>query len=474
MIYTKMRNENVITNDGGNQVPHRKSRFLAIANSFSPATTPTSNRTTKLLKHLKATWDIQVITATPNSVLDDIPVHMVKPWYPGGLLKWISKLKLDKLTQLIVFPDDDVFWVIPAILKGLKVIRQAKSEAIVVFMMPYSAGLVGIVLKWMTGLPLVLNLDDSLTCTDMHPFFPTWLHYQMTRWLEDFYVQQADEIIYVSQFNLEEVRRRQPLNQQSKFNLVRYGADADDFFHQHDVSLTQQSPNFSIVYIGGMNGWYDFCEHVEKPPMFNRIYQWWMRLGRYELSKVDFRTSSPMFIGNAVKQILRQEELWKDRIKVDIYGNKFPDSVVSMALSNQQLTEIVSVSGSIPNTKAIQVACDADLLFMTLPKRMDESSGGRISAKTYEYLMSDRPILAALPQGENWNYLENQPGVYLVNPDDIEGMTKIISHLVNRKFLGESLSVDRSPLQQQLSYAQRSTEFAEILNSAITSKSVLT
>lgn len=471
MTYTQMRNKNLMTYDA-NQTSHRKSRFLAIANSFSPATTPTSNRTTKLLKHLKKTWDIQVITATPNSVIEDVAVHIVKPWYPGGLLKWMSKLKLDKLIQLFVFPDDDIFWVIPSILKGMKIIKQEKSEAIVVFMMPYSAGLIGIILKWITGLPLILNLDDSLTCTDMHPFFPTWLHYRMTSWLEDFYVRQADQIIYVSKFNLEDVKRRQPLSQQSKFNLVRYGADVDDFFHQRDVSLSQKSPDFSIVYIGGMNGWYDFCEPLEKPSIFKKIYQWWMRLGRYEISKVDFKTSSPMFIGDAVKQVLSQEKLWKDRIKVDIYGNKFPDSVVNTALSNQELTDIVSVSGSIPNTRAIQIACDADLLFMTLPKRMDGSSGGRISAKTYEYLMSDRPILAALPQGENWNYLENQPGVYLVNPDDITGMAQVIAHLVSRKFLGESLSVDRRDLQQELSYVQKSLEFSQVLNSVVLSSSV--
>lgn len=444
-----------------------RKKLLTIANSFSPATTPTSNRSTKLLKHLKSTWDIQVITGTPNSKLEDVSVHIVQSWLPVGLLRWMNKLKLEKLVQLLVFPDDTIFWVIPAVLKGLKIVKQEKSEAIVVFMMPYSAGLVGVLLKWMTGLPLVLNLDDSLTCTDMHPFFPTWFHYQMTRWLEDFYVRQANEIVYVSQFNLEEVRQRQPIVHQSKFNLVRYGADAEDFKVSRDLSREHQSDSFSIVYIGGMNGWYYFCNSVKKESTFKRVYQWWMKLGQYTLSKVDFRTSSPMYVGQAVKQTIDQNSSWADRIKVNIYGNSFPDHVVNTALGNEQLTDIVSVSGSIPNTQAIQVACESDLLFMTLPKRMDGSAGGRISAKTYEYLMSDRPILAALPQGENWNYLAGQPGVYLVEPDDVVGMAEIITQLAARKFSGESLRVDRSDLQQQLSYGKRSEEFSQVLDLAM-------
>jgi glycosyltransferase involved in cell wall biosynthesis len=458
----------VLTSPTVSEQPRKK--LLTIANSFSPATTPTSNRSTKLLKHLKSNWDIQVVTATPSSRLEGVPVHVVQSWFPGGLLQWMNKLKLEKFVQLLVFPDDTIFWVVPAFLKGLKVIRQEKSEVIVVFMMPYSAGLVGILLKWMTGLPLVLNLDDSLTCTDMHPFFSTRLHYQMSRWLEDFYVRQADEIVYVSQFNLEEVRQRQPIAQRSKFNLVRYGADAEDFNRQQEVTAQQKSEDFSIVYIGGMNGWYHFCNRIEETSTFKRIYQWWMKLGQYELSKVDFRTSSPMYVGHAVKAAIARNLPWNDRIKVNVYGNNFPDSVVNTALGNEQLTEVVSVSGSIPNTQAIQVACEADLLFMTLPKRMDGSAGGRISAKTYEYLMSDRPILAALPQGENWNYLEGQPGVYLVEPDDVAGMAEVISQLATRKFLGDSLSVDRADLQQQLSYRKRSTEFSQVLDSALLTK----
>ena len=465
-----MYTEAAVMNKKISEMTERKGSFLAIANSFTPETTPTSNRSTKLLQYLSSSWGINIITKTKNSHLDNTSVHIVRSWHPTKLLKLISKLKLDKFSQLLIFPDDDIFWVIPAVLTALKVIKVRKPNALVVFMMPYSAGLVGIILKWITKIPLVLNLDDSLTCTDMHPVFPSWLHYRMTYWLEDFYVHQADQIIYVSQFNLDEVKKRQPIGQHSKFKLVRYGADAEDFVTKTTISqasVSQTNPSFSIVYIGGMNGWYSFCEKKQQISWFKKIYQWWMKLGQYEVSKVDFKTSSPMFVGKAVQKMIENDPSWKNRIRVNIYGNKFPDSVVNEALSNTCLTEVVSVSGSIPNTRAIQIACDADLLFMTLPKRLDGSEGGRISAKTYEYLMTDRPILAALPQGENWNYLQQQPGVYLVEPDDIEGMAKIIAQLTQQKDLGQSLRIDRSGIQKQLSYIERSDEFSTILCSII-------
>jgi glycosyltransferase involved in cell wall biosynthesis len=109
------------------------------------------------------------------------------------------------------------------------------------------------------------------------------------------------------------------------------------------------------------------------------------------------------------------------------------------------------------------MACKADLLFLTLPARPDGSLGGRISAKTYEYLMTDRPILAAVPKGENWDYLEGKPGVWLVEPTDVAGMAKAITQLAAAKLSGKPLSFNRSELHEQLSYSTRAEEFDKIL-----------
>ena len=81
---------------------------------------------------------------------------------------------------------------------------------------------------------------------------------------------------------------------------------------------------------------------------------------------------------------------------------------------------VVDVFGPVAHAQIADIIARADLLFITLPKRLDGSPGGRISAKTYEYLATDRPILAAVPRGENWDYLADKPGVWLVAPDDRE------------------------------------------------------
>jgi hypothetical protein len=436
--------------------------LLCISYVFPPLINPLANRVQKILVHFQKTWHIQALTGRDmNAYLNEkASVHFVKSWYPKRLIELMSKLKMDKFLELLIWPDNVVFWVLPALLKGYQLIKAQKPDAIIVFMMPYSTGLVGIGLKWLTGIPLILSFDDSISCTDMHPDAPSWLHYQFGIWLENFYVRQADAVVYVSQFNLELVKKRQPLSQQSKFHLIRCGVDILDF--TTSISAPVIDTTFEIVYTGGMNGWYAFYHSSEKLTVLKKLYQAWMKLGHYQLAKIDYRTSSPVFIGQAVQQAIEQCQSWRHRINVKLYGNKVSESIVQQVLQNQNLTDVVSVFGAVPHSQAIQLARQADLLFLTLPKRTDGSSGGRISCKSYEYLMTDRPILAAVPKGENWNYLQDKPGVWLVEPTDIETMSKVVAEVASAKFSGHPLRFDRTALQQELSYFNLAEEYLKI------------
>lgn len=439
-------------------------KLLSICYNFSPEITPTTIRIGKIMGYLQKDWQIQVVTHVENGYLGEaIVVEPVKSWYPKSLLEGIIKLRLGKFIEWFIpfWPEQAFFWIIPAVRKSLTLIKQNKPDIIVVFMMPYSVGWVGIILKWLTGLPLVVNFDDSPTCTDMGGNnFVSWFHYRATQWVENFYIRQADAVIYVSQRNLERIQKQQPEKHQSKFHLVRYGADPIDF----SMAPASTDNNFEITYIGGMTGWFEFYHTPEEETLFKKLYKHWVNFGRYEVLKLDIRSSSPIFVGQAVNQVIEQYPEWKDKLKVKVYGNFYPDYVIERVLQNQNLTDIISAYPPVPNTKAIEIACRSDLLFLTLPARpSDAPPGGRISAKTYEYLMTDRPILAALSQGENWDYLEDKPGVWLVEPTDVLAMKSAIAEIAAAKLSGQPFIFDRSSIYPELSYATRSQEFHQVL-----------
>jgi len=442
-------------------------KVLSISYHFFPNITPTTIRASKIMQHLEDCWSIEVITkAQSGHFRKSITVHSVPDWYPKPLVELVNKLKLTKFwTFLMPFNGEpSFFWVIPAILKARQLIQQEKPDLMVIFMMPYSVGLVGLTLKWLTGIPVVFNFDDSPTCTDMSGnSFQSWLHYRSTVWMENFYIRNSDATIYVSQRNLDRVKAQQPEFYQNKLHLVRYGADPEDF---KNTRIHRDDGYFQIAYIGFMGGWFEFYNSEEEKQQFwKKLYQFWNDLGQYRVLELDLKTSSPMFVGQAVKGVITNHPEWDKRIKIDLYGSLYPQYVTDRALENQNLSDIVFVHDAVPNKEAMQIACSCDLLFMTLPARPDDAEpGGRISAKTYEYLMTDRPILAAVSPGENYDYLQDKMGVWIVHPRDVSAMTEVITQLVSEKFAGTPRICDRTSIHPELSYANRAVEFAKVLD----------
>lgn len=440
--------------------------LLCIAQSFSPETTPTAIRAGKLVENLGAQWRISVVTEAERYHAEPTRVEVVGSWRPSRLTSALRRMRLNKLLELVVWPDESIFWVVPAILAGRRLIREFEPRAIVVFMMPYSAGLAGIVLSRLTRLPLILNLDDSPTCDDMHPHFPTRLHYHMAKALEDFYARSADAVVYVSETNLKAVRARQDERTRHKFHLVRYGADREDFHHPSDrpaEGRTTPHDEFEIAYVGAMSGWWALVEQSAPGGRLRRIYGAWNRLGWYEQTSLDHRTSSPVIIGRAMIGAIDEHRDWAGRVHMTAYGNPYPPAVVSRALAGAGVQDVVSVLGPVPHDQVAGIINRADLLFITLPMRLDGSRGGRISAKTYEYLTTDRPILAAVPHGENWDYLADKPGVWLVGPYDRRAMQEVISELAEAKFAGKQRTFERDQLHGRLSYESRAAEFAQVI-----------
>ena len=418
-----------------------------------------------MLEELENDWSINAITAADNArVGNSVVIHHVPPKTPTGLIKWLRKAKMSKLINLLMWPDQFVFWVLPAYRKALELIRKEKPDLILVFMMPYSTGLVGLMLKRKTGLPVVFNLNDSPTCTDMNPSFPSWFHFKLAHWLENRFAKKSEAIIYVSSRNMERVKMRQEEQDRSKFHLIRRGARE---LHRNG---TLPSPEvFNIVYTGGMSGWYHFQKNGKRKSLPRQLFQAWERLGRYELVHLDHRSHSPIYLGKAIQLITQQHPEWEGLIKVSIYGNRYPQGLVDRVLKKFNLENIIGVHPPVQHDIVRKHTLEADLLFMALPERADKSPGGRISAKTYEYLMTDRPILAAIPSGENSEFLQGKPGVHIVDPKGVDAMAEVIKTLIQAKMGGGDLTIDRAELQKGLTNFARARDFSKILDEVVPS-----
>ena len=438
--------------------------LLCISYRFPPETYPLTSRVKNMLEHLEASWDITAITAAKDpAVGKNIAIHRVPPATPDRAFRWLKRLRLGKLIDLFVWPDAFIFWILPALFEARRQIRKRRPDAILVFMMPYSTGILGLMLKRLTGLPLVFNLNDSITCSDMNPSHPTRLHFALANWLENRFVRQADALIFVSKRNVERIAARQPENHRAKLNLIRRGARP---LNRADMAPPRDGI-FRIVYTGGMSGWYPFLDDRVKPSLGKRLYHGWMKLGRYRLVSLDHRSHSPVYIGLAIRAVIERHPEWAGRIEISVYGNQYPASLVDRVLRMHGIEGFVHVYPPVPHAEVKDKVRQADLLFMALPERTDGSPGGRISAKTYEYLMTDRPILAAVPAGENQEFLIDKPGVHLVGPRDSVAMAAVIERLAGVAFDGGDLSIDRTAFQVGMTNQARAKAFSEVLDQVL-------
>lgn len=435
-------------------------RLLCVSYRFPPQTHALAIRVGYMVNHLRETgWTVDAITAAEDAASDaGVNVHRVDPRTPERLLQTLKRLRLKKVVDFLVWPDAYVFWVPAAYRRARDLLRRRTYDAIAAFMMPYSTGLVGLLLERHTDVPVLFNLNDSPTCSDMNSVYPSRLHYRGARALEDRFARSGDALVYVSQRNLERVRQRQPAEHRDKFHLIRRGAPSlpDSDGPGDDL--------FRINYTGGTSGWYRFLDEEEPPTALERLYRGWKELGTYEHTRLDHRTHSPVYVGEAVRRVIDRHPEWRGRIRIDVYGERYEPAVTDAVLSARGLDDLVRLHGPVPHREALQRMTESDLLFMALPDRLDGSPGSRISATTYEFLSTDRPILAALPRGENRTYLQDKPGVHLTAPADVSAMARHIEELAGRAFRGGDIAVDRSDLRPSLSKSTRAASFAAVLN----------
>lgn len=438
--------------------------LLLISYRFPPESYPLAIGLRGVIDSLREEWTIDVITAAENAYAPSgVTIHHV----PGTtaiptLHRLLARVKLQKIAHLVTWPDPFWPWIYPALRTAEHVIGERRPDVLLGFLMPFSTGYVGTMLSKKTGIPLVLNLDDSPTCLDMHPEYPCRLHYELSRRMEDHFVKQADRMVYVSERNRNRVAQRHDLNTQTKLRVVRCSASPHHGGLANQFSKSRSDDDtFRIVYTGAMNGWHAFSEPSTHP--LKKLYEAWQQAGTFERVGLDRRSHSPVFLGHAIREVESRHPAWKGRIRGEIYGSTFPQTVVDRVLHSEGIEEVIHVHGRIPAHEVPNKTQNADLLFLTLPDRLSGPPGGRISLKTYEYLMTDRPILGAVPVGENRDFLEDAPGTFVTAPTDVSAMADVIEHLVSRRFSGDSLSVSRVELRERCSSERRARELSNIL-----------
>jgi len=298
-----------------------------------------------------------------------------------------QKIK-DGITDLFEIPDDEIGWLLPAVFAGLKAVRREGIGVIYSTGKPWTAHLVGLVLKKMIGRPLVTDFRDPWMT---NPFREegTALKNRLEAFLEKKVIESSDVVITNTIALREEFIRRFPLQPPEKFIALLNGYDPDDF---PIVSAKAKSPAdlFVLAHTGFLYGRRDPRNFLEALALF------------LKRSRVDREKISVVFVGSV--------ELPYD---------------LSRYLNSCGLEHVVTLVPHLPYQESLQHLINASALLLLQP-----GTETQVPSKLFEYVALGKPILAISPRQGATSTLVAEEGIgQPVDPDDIESIAAALERM---------------------------------------------
>jgi len=128
--------------------------------------------------------------------------------------------------------------------------------------------------------------------------------------------------------------------------------------------------------------------------------------------------------------------------------------------------EIVKTPGYLTHAETVGLLRSADLLFLPMHGLPPGRRARIVPGKTYEYLAAQRPILAAVPDGDARDLLE-RAGALLCRPTDVDGLTAALSEQLDRAGSSVSAAVGPRAFLERFERRNLTRELAGVFDDAV-------
>jgi len=181
---------------------------------------------------------------------------------------------------------------------------------------------------------------------------------------------------------------------------------------------------------------------------------------------VDILTRSHIYLLEAIEIAIAREPELRSVIEVHLAG-------VSTS-SDRALAErfpYVRMHDYVPHHDAIELMQSADLLFLPMQNLPAGRRSATVPGKTYEYLASRRPILAAVPEGDARDILLAAGTASVCSPAEVEAMAVIVADHVGRWSRREPLPQISEQLLERFERRELAMEYAALLDTVLRNES---
>ena len=363
-----------------------KKHVLIITYYWPPAGGPGVQRWLKFCKYLPENGIIPIVYCPENptypiiddslnsEVSTDIEVIKVPISEPYKLASLISKKKTRSISSGIIpkerqqsllerfllfirgnlfIPDARKSWVKPSVNKLSGIISSRSIKCVITTGPPHSLHLIGMQLKKELNINWLADFRDPWTTIGYHKALKLL---QMAKHkhieLERMVLNSADEIIVTSPKTKNEFKEKTS----RPINLITNGYD------EHNIVVNGLDRRFSIAHIGSL-----------------------------------LSDRNPVILWEVLAELIEELKGFKEDLLLNLIGVVSGEVVSS--ITNNGLSKHLNITGYLTHNEAIRHQLKSQLLLLI--EIDSEDAKAIIPGKLFEYLQSDRPILAIGPNGSD-------------------------------------------------------------------------
>jgi len=362
-------------------------KLLIITYYFPPAGGPGVQRWLKFVKYLPE-FDVQPIVYVPENptypivdeglvseISDKVIVLKNKIWEPYQLASVFSKNKTKKISSGIFpqkkkqtfldktflwvrgnlfIPDARVFWVKPSVSYLEKYIQENNIDTIVTSGPPHSLHLIGLELQQKLKVKWFADFRDPWTTIGYHKALRLSSYAEKKhKSLEHKVLNSADEIIVTSKTTKTEFETitNKPIT------VITNGYDVET------VEKQTLDSKFSLAHIGSF-----------------------------------LSDRNPPFLWEVLVELLKEVPEFKSHLEIKLIGAVSQE--VLDAIKDHQLNDYLNLLGYVSHQEAVAHQRKSQVLLLIEINSEDTKS--IIPGKLFEYMVSNRPIIAIGPQGSDF------------------------------------------------------------------------
>lgn len=283
----------------------------------------------------------------------------IEPASPSkpSLVTWLKKF----LRRNLTIPDQRYLWTWTGLLKGIQLIRKERIDLILSSSPPSSVHLLASRISHFSGIPHLLDFRDLWTQnTSYNERQRSKLQIWRDRTFEKKVLKQCAGISVNTCTFKKQLMENNPFLSNEQIEVVTNGVDPDDFIDL--VGIARRNDKFTMVYTGSLYG----------------------------------RHRDPEFFLAAVRQWLDNDSSLNDQLEIVFLGNW--DYRFEGLPAKYRLENLVRHIKWLPQRDALEATFGADLLLLF--QGLDPVLSSAIPRKLYEYMITNKSILAFAPPGE--------------------------------------------------------------------------